>query len=244
MKSGRAAGAETMATSTRGTVRSILWAAAALGTLAACASRPPDVNTGDRGDGARARMTGALLETGRVGVEDCGAQDQAQVAFMDGEVFDDNLSWYTRRGHAPLTVTGFDQRPPEQVPPRLMRWLWELKEHGGEVRTTTEYEGAAPRAFGLGWVLQIVSFAGGEVAAAYQEARKFGGLYHYDAEVVALQKTVAGEPVRLLKEVRLVCRPRMNPAPVPVTPEPSPLAPSPPGTEAPIAEPAAAPAAG
>lgn len=183
-------------------------------TIAACASRPPDVNTGDRGDGARASMTGALLGSGRVGTEDCGVQEQAQVAFMDADVFDDNLAWYSRRGHAPITLTGFGSRAPEEVPPRVMRWLWELKQHGGEVRTTTEYPDGAPRAFGLGWILQIASLGAGEVAAAYREARKFGGLYHYDAEVVAVEKAVDGEPLRALKEIRLVCRKRQDPVPV------------------------------
>jgi hypothetical protein len=201
--------------------------------LSACSSRPPDMATGDRGDGSKAALEDWAQPIGHIGLDDCGTNKDAKIAFMDSELFDDNITWLSRRGYGPITVIGFDNRRPEDIPPRLMRWMWELKQHGGNVITKTEYEGFAQRNFIIGWVLDIV-------AGSVQTAQKFGGLYNYDAEVVAVQKIVDDQPVRTLKEVRLICRkerpqPKIGAAPMPNSePEKAPIV-------SPAPEPAAAP---
>jgi hypothetical protein len=203
--------------------------------LAACSSRPPDMASGDRGEGATAALQDWAQPIGHIGLDDCGANKDAKIAFMDSDLFDDNITWLSRRGYGPITVIGFDNRRPEDIPPRLMRWMWELKQHGGNVSTKTEYEGFAQRNFIIGWVLDIV-------AGSVQTAQKYGGLYNYDAEVVAVQKIVDDQPVRTLKEVRLICRKeRPQPAKASAAPVQNPKPEPPVLTEPPTSEPAAAP---
>ena len=173
--------------------------------VSACASRPPDFQSGDRGDGPAAAMQGLAQPIGYIGLDNCGSNKDAKIAYMDSDLFDDNIAWLSRRGYGPINIIGFDNRRADDIPPRLMRWLWELKQHGGTVATKTEYEGLAQRNFIIGWVLDIV-------AGSVENAQKYGGLYHYDAEVVAVQKIVDDQPVRTLKEVHLLCRKDLLPA--------------------------------
>lgn len=194
---------------------------AALAALAVgCASRPSDLNTGDRGEGAGASLSGALQPLGRMGTEECGKDVESRVNFTDSELLDENLAYMTRRGHAPVIVGGLGDRKTDELPPRLQRWLWEVKAHGGTVTTKTEFEGVAQRNFVVGWLIDIV-------AAAIATTSDFGGLYHYDAEVIAVERMSGEDRIRRLKEVRFVCRVEKPKPAAPADDKGKPAAPAP-----------------
>ena len=184
----------------------IVWCSVLL-LLAACASEPPNLNTGDRGSGVSASMAGALQGTGAMGTDPCGTKTEIALAFSDTEAFDENVMSFTRRGHAPVTLKGFYDIDPDQMPQRVKRWLWELKEHGGAVETQTIQEGPPTRNLIIGWLFDAV-------AGAVSIARQYGGLYTYDAKVVVVERTEAdGTTSRRLREIQLVCRNKKVEAP-------------------------------
>jgi hypothetical protein len=175
--------------------------------LAACAGKPANLTTGEPEAGMTSTLAGATKGAGRIGVSDCGKRGAVTLPFTDSELFDQNMVFHTREGYNPIVINDFGNRRPEDVPPRLMSWLYQLKQREGKVETKTEIESNGTRNLLVGWLLEIVM----NVA---KEARNYGGLYNYNAELVARQIDIAGSaPVRTLKRVQFNCRPAAGTAP-------------------------------